>query len=374
MAEKTMTSRERLLRLFRNEETDRLPIWLLFPFHPNTFYADVYRNPCYAPLLPYVERYCDTFDRRSYPGPHFCFNGNPGIVQRTVREEINGLPTEVREIRYKDLVMRHFVETTPGGKQIRHFVDDPLTLKEIAAIPYVFPEPDFTPFYREREELGDKGLMMMDLGDPLVPLYNLASAGDFAVWTLTDYEAMLEFTDIMYERALALYKSYLENNIGDVFFIVGAEFAGPPLVSPAKFNELSVRYVKGIVDLIRGYGKFSILHYHGNLYRVLQGMKEINPDGLHTIEAPPVGDCTITQAREQLGNMILIGNIQYDELRARKPDELEAMVHDAIEEARGGRFILSPTAGPYEDSLTEGQIKNYITFIEAGIKYGKRFC
>jgi hypothetical protein len=273
----------------------------------------------------------------------------------------------------RDLVMRRFTETTPGGKQIRHFVDDPLTLKEIAAIPYVFPEPDFTPFYRERDELGDKGLMMMDLGDPLVPLYNLASAEDFAVWTLTDYEAMLEFTDIMYERALALYKSCLENNVGDVFFIVGAEFAGPPLVSPVKFNELSVRYVKGIVDLIHSYGKFSILHYHGNLYRVLQGMKEINPDGLHTIEAPPVGDCTITQAREQLGNMILIGNIQYDDLRSRQPDELEAMVHDAIEEARGGRFILSPTAGPYEESLTDHQIKNYITFIEAGIKYGKHF-
>jgi hypothetical protein len=368
-----MTSRERLFRLFRNEETDRLPVWLLFPFHPNTFYADVYRNPAYKPLLPYVEQFCDTFDRRSYPGgPLFCFNGNPGVIQRTVTEEINGVPSEIREVCYKDLVMRRFVETTPAGKLIRHFVDDPEKLKEIAAIPYVFPEPDFTPFYRERDELGDKGLMMMDLGDPLVPLYNLASAEDFAVWTLTDYDAMLEFTDLMYERALALYKSYLENNIGDVFFIVGAEFAGPPLVSPEKFNELSVRYVKGIVDLIRSYGKFSILHYHGNLYRVLKGMKEINPDGLHTIEAPPVGDCTITQAREQLGNMILIGNIQYDDLRSQSPESLDAMVRDAVEEARGGRFILSPTAGPYEESLTDHQIKNYIAFIEAGIKYGKQ--
>jgi uroporphyrinogen-III decarboxylase len=367
-----MTSKERLERLFRNQETDRIPIWLLYPYHRTSYYADVYANPYYKSILPCIETYCDTFDRRSYTGKSFCYNGNPEIEQRTVTENMNGIPTEIREIKYKDMVLRQYVETLPLGKRIRRYVDDPAVLKKIAAIPYVPPTYDFVPFYQERDELGDRGLMMMDLGDPLGPLYDLASAGDFAIWTLTDWEAMLEFTDVMYERVLAVYKNYLENNIGDVFFIVGAEFAGPPLVSPDKFNELSVRYVKGIVDLIRSYGKYSIVHYHGNLYRVLGGMKEINPDGLHTIEAPPVGDCTLTQARKELGNMILIGNIQYDDLRGKSRDELGVMVKDAIEEAKGGRFILSPTAGPYEETLSDHQIKNYIAFIEAGIKYGKK--
>jgi uroporphyrinogen-III decarboxylase len=365
-----MTSHERLFRLFANQEIDRIPIWLLFPYHPVDFYTDVYRNPCYNPILPYIEKYCDTFDRRVYPAPHFCFNGNHDIIQRTVKEIINGFPTDVREVSFGKLLLRKFVETTPSGKIIRHFIDDPEKLKEIAAIPYVLPEPDFRKIVQERDELGDKGLLMMDLGDPLVPLYNLASAEDFAVWSLTDYEAMLEFTDLMYQRNFSMYKSCLENNVGDVFFLVGTEFAGPPLVSPEKFNELSVRYVKGIVDLIRSYGKYSIVHYHGNLCMVLSGMKAINPDGLHTIEAPPVGDCTLKQAREALGNMILIGNIQYDDLRGQKPEGIDAMVKDAIHEAGGGRFILSPTAGPYEEVITERQVKNYIAFIEAGIKYG----
>ena len=164
----------------------------------------------------------------------------------------------------------------------------------------------------------------------------------------------------------------MERNIGEVFFIVGAEFAGPPLVSPAKFSEMSARYVKGIVDLIREYGKWSIVHYHGNLYRILDGMKAIGPDGLHTVEAPPIGDCTISQAREVLGKeTILIGNIQYDDLARREPAEIEAMVQAAVEEGRSGRFILSPTAGPYEQEIGEQQVGNYLAFIEAGIKYGK---
>jgi uroporphyrinogen-III decarboxylase len=368
-----MTSRERLQRLFTNQEIDRIPIWLLYPYHPLGCYTDVYKNPYYKPILPYIEKYCDTFDRRSYPASHFCFNGNPEIIQETVQETINGYLTEVRQIRCGKNIFRRFVETTPMGKTIRHFIDDPQMLKDIAAVPYMFPEPDFGTIYKERDDLGDKGLLMMDLGDPLVPLYYLVSAEDFAVWSLTDYDTMLEFTDLMYQRCLAMYKACLEKNVGDVFFIVGTEFAGPPLVSPQKFNELSVRFVKGIVDLIRSYGKYSIVHYHGNLFKVLTGMKEIDPDGLHTIEAPPVGDCTIKQARAALGNMILIGNIQYDDLRSRTPEDIDAMVKDAIAEAEGGRFILSPTAGPYEEVIDDNQVKNYIAFIEAGFKYGRKY-
>jgi len=366
-----MKSRERLLRLFENKEIDHIPIWLLFPYHPYGSYTDVYKNPYYKSIIPYIEKYCDTFDRRNYPAAQFCFNGNPDIVQEWINEKINGFHTRIRQIRYADIILRSYVETTSTGKIIRHLISDPDKLKDIASIPYVFPEPDFTEIKREQEELGDKGLLMMALGDPLVPLYNLISAEDFAIWSLTDYSTMLEFTDLMYKRCLAMYKSCLENNIGDVFFIVGTEFAGPPLVSPQKFNELSARYVKGIINLIRSYGKYSIVHYHGNLFKILSGMKEINPDGLHTIEAPPVGDCTLTQARTVLDNMVLIGNIQYDEFRSQSKEGMEILVRDTINESAGGRFILSPTAGPYEEVITDNQIRNYIAFIEAGIKYGR---
>jgi uroporphyrinogen-III decarboxylase len=365
-----MTSKERLTRLFKNEEVDRIPIWLLFPYHRLGCYVDVYNLPSYKPLLPYIENYCDTLDRRSYYRGLLCYNANTELRERTFTEEVNGLPTAIHEISYRDMRLRHFVETTAGAKVIRHFIDDPAMLERIASIPYIPPRPDFSVYQKEKEELGDRGLMMMALGDPLVPLYGLSSAEDFAIWTLTDYDAMLRFTDEMYKRVYDLYKYYLDNDIGDAFFIVGAEFAGPPLVSPEKFKELSVRYLKGIIDLIRSYGKYSILHYHGNLYRVLDGMKEINPDGLHTIEAPPVGDCTLSQAREKLGNMILIGNLQYDDLRVLEKEELEHMVQNIVEEGRSGRFILSPTAGPYEESISDKMVQNYITFIETGIKHG----
>jgi uroporphyrinogen-III decarboxylase len=367
-----MNSRERLLRLFKGQETDRIPIWLLFPYHKVDYYADVYKLSSYKPLLSYIDEYCDTFDRRNYCKRHFCYNGNPDIKMQAAMREINHVSTEVYEVRYRDLVLNRYIGQTNSGKQIHYLVDNPEMLQRILEIPYGEVRVDFSPYRQEKEALGNRGLMMMDLGDPLAPLYHLCSAEDFAIWTLSDYASLLNFIKVMYERVYDLYKKYLENDIGEVFFIVGAEFAGPPLVSPDKFKDMSVQYLKKIVDLIRSYGKYSIIHYHGNLYKVLDGMKEINSDGLHTIEAPPVGDCTITQARERLDNMVLIGNIQYDDLRRLAPGEVDGMVRAMIKEAGDKRFILSPTAGPYEASIPESMINNYISFIQAGIKYGKK--
>ena len=38
---------------------------------------------------------------------------------------------------------------------------------------------------------------------------------------------------------------------------------------------------------------------------------------------------------------------------------------------KGGRFILSPSAGPYENFINQKAIENYKAFIDAGIKFGK---
>lgn len=366
-----LTSRERLTRLFNGQDIDRIPIWLLAPFHRLNCYADIYNIPCYKKIIEYIGKYCDTFDRRHFD-TGFCYSSSQLINKEIIQKEENGNKIKEEIVSYKDFKLSKVIASGKDGSKINHFVEEIEQLDKILEIPYKPVEPDTSMYLKEKEELGDKGLMMMDIGDPLCPLYNLMSAENFSIFSLTDYEKILEFSDEMYKRVYNLYKYLLERNIGEVFFIVGAEFAGPPMVSPQKFNEMSSRYVKGICDLIREYGKKSIVHYHGNLYRVLDGMKTMNPDGLHTIEAPPIGDCTIPQARAVLGKAtVLIGNIQYDDLAHRDKEEIDEMVRLAIEEGKSGRFILSPTAGPYEEHITDKMIENYITFIEAGIKYGK---
>lgn len=368
---RALTSRERLTRLFQGKEIDRIPIWLLAPYHKVDYYADIYNLPCYRPIVERIEEYCDTFDRRNFD-TGFCYSASPEIVRTRETRRENGALIREEMVSCRDLVLTKSISTGPDGTKVKFFVEEIEDLRHILEMPYLPVEPDTSAYLAEKAELGERGLMMIDIGDPLQPLYHLMSAENFSIFSVTEYDAILEFTDEMYRRVMSLYKFLLERNVGEVFFIVGAEFAGPPLVSPAKFNEMSARYVKGIVDLIRAYGKWSIVHYHGNLRRILGGMRAIDPDGLHTVEAPPIGDCTISQAREVLGEKtILIGNIQYEDLARREPEEIEAMVRAAVEEGKSGRFILSPTAGPYEPEIGEKHIRNYLAFIEAGIRYGK---
>lgn len=364
----TLSSRERLTRLFTGQEIDRVPIWLLAPFHRLDFYADIYNLPSYKPIIPYIDTYCDTLDRRTYPHG-ICYNANPELRQNHRVEQSEKGTAVIDTITYKDFSLTKSIYRGTDGTRIKYFVEDIEDLEKLISIPYIPPRPDLSAYAGEKAELGDKGLMMTDIGDPLGIFYHMMSAEDFSIYSLTEYDKLLELSDILYQRTIDLYTYLLEHDIGEVFFLVGAEFAGPPLVSPDKFNDLSAKYVKGIVDLIRSYGKKSILHYHGQLYDVLEGMKYINPDALHTIEAPPVGNCTIAQAREKLGDMILIGNIQYDDLAHKQPEEIRYMVKQAIAESNG-RFILSPTAGPYEDVLSDTMVENYIAFIKAGIEYG----
>ena len=367
-----MTSRERLLRLFDSKDIDRVPIWLLFPWHPLGCYADVWNIPDYTPIMARITQGdCDSFDRRGVDHG-FCYNANPDIKYVHTISEADGIRKDETTVIGPSLHLTRHLITGKNGTHEKFFIEDPSELEAIVHVPYVPPHPSLEPLRVEREEFGNNGLFMLDLGDPLGPLYHLMSATDFSLATATDYDTMLGFIDAMETRVLDLYRYFLEADAADCYFIVGSEFAGPPIVSPAKFSEMSARYVGKLCDLIRSYGKISIVHYHGNLYRVRDGMKTINPDGLHTIEAPPIGDCSITQAREVLDPMVLIGNVQYDDLIRLPPDEIDAQVKDAMSQAEGGRFILSPTAGPYEASMSAHAVNNYLTFIDAGLKYGKR--
>lgn len=367
-----MNSRERLSRLFAGKEIDRVPVWLLFPYHRIGCYVDVYEQPSYQDIVEVKENYTDIFDRRGFP-IGFCLNSSLKIKYDVIEEKQDGKIIRKTTVSYEDTVLTGVVVDSGegGASRIEYMVKDIEDLEKILEMPYQAPRPDLTQFFKEKEELGDRGLMMASTGDPLGILYSLCKIEDFAIWTLTEKDRLLHFLDVMYERYLDFYEYLLENGVGPVYFIVGSEFAGPPVVSPTNFNDLSTRYVKGIVDKIRSYGMYSIVHYHGFLKDILQGMKEINPDALHTIEAPPVGNCTISEAREVLGDMILIGNIQYDELRSKTPEEMEEMVKEVLEEGKSGRFILSPTAGPYEKELSPRMQENYLKFMKAGLKYGK---
>jgi phytoene dehydrogenase-like protein len=66
-----MTARERLFAALNGEPTDRLPIWLLFPYHYLGCYVDVRTHPGYREIFEYSKERVIMLNRRSIGVPLF---------------------------------------------------------------------------------------------------------------------------------------------------------------------------------------------------------------------------------------------------------------------------------------------------------------
>jgi uroporphyrinogen-III decarboxylase len=235
-------------------------------------------------------------------------------------------------------------------------------------------EKQLQQYLAEKAEFpADYGAMMLDLGEPIGPLYSASTLTEYPIWSVTQNDVVVHLLDRLMERDRAIYGFCLERDLADVYFLVGSELASPPMVSRATFQQWIVPYAKELITAIHRAGKKAIQHYHGQIREILPDFLTMSPDAVHTIEAPPTGNCTFTQAFDIVGNaMTLIGNIQYDFFRSATQAQMREEVRRVIEKCRGRRLILSPSAGPYEPTISDNMVRNYHEFLNAAWEYGRR--
>ena len=368
-----MTSRERLWAALDGREPDRVPIWMLYPRERLDYYVDVHNLPSYARVTPAIWAETDWLDRRSIPAPPF-YNAAAQVESEvevgddwTVRRSVLHTPRG-------DLTSEHRQDReNASGARTAHYCQDISDLDKVLSIPYEPVEPDLTAFHQAAAKLGDDGLMMVNMGMPIGVAYGLTHPETFAIWTLTEREALVRFTRAMFEREYAFFEKALAGGAGPVFFSVGTEFVAPPMCSPAAFDALITPFDAPLFELIHRHGGKVIVHHHGNTDAILERIADLGADGMQPIEEPPIGDCTMAKAKRRIGDRVcLVGSVQYDDFERLTPDEMEALVKRQIRDAApGGGMILAPTAGPYATHLSERQQENTMRFIEAGRKWGR---
>jgi len=365
-----LTSRERLGRLFNGEDIDRVPIWLLFPYFPSASYADIWENSSYRPILQKVYDSTDIIERRHFD-IGFCFNAHPDIRCESHQSIEDENTVSERRISYGNIELRNSVTKGESGSFVEPFAKNIGDLEKLLAMPYRQAEPQVDWFFKEQEKFGQRGLMAADLGDPLSVFHGLCSETDFVLWCYEETRKVMDFLDAISARTLSAYKFLLERGVADIYWISGSEFACPPMLPPAYFDRLVVRYTKPLVDLVRSYGKKTMIHCHGKIGTVLSGLAAIGTDSHHPLEGPPMGDCTLSQVRQVLGERtILAGNIQLGDLWSATETETEDLVRRTIEEGKQGPFILSITGGPSAPQIDERVVKNYLKIIETALDAG----
>jgi len=364
---KSVTPRERLFAALRGEPTDHVPVWLLFPHDRAPYYADVHALEAYRPVCEMIPQKAVTLNRRGFDLPLY------GADVKCWREELSGG------------VRRNWVEG-PGGVKLynehgkKALLETDEDLEAWASLPFANEdeitaalEKQLDAYMAEKRAFPQElGAMMLDLGEPIGPIYYGSNLESFSIWSLTRHDVVKGVLEKLMARCRVVYQKCLERELAETYFLVGSELAAPPLVGRAAFQSWIVPYAKEVVAMARSAGVFAVQHFHGHIRGVLDGFVEMAPHALHTIEAPPVGNCTFTQAYGAVGkNITLIGNIQYDEFRSRTPDEMRRAVRAVLEECRGRRLVLSPTAGPFDSNPPRRIIENYCAILDEAWRFGE---
>ena len=375
-----MTSRERLFAVLNGEPTDRTPIWLLFPWHEYGAYIDVRGMPKLKRITALAEQYCITLDRRNM-GVKWCagdvaesWSGTDNAEEKITRHTLS----------YKGVTLWSEHGVRRGAVVNKKLLDSVEDIEALCEFPVELDEkniaaalaPQIEGYGREKAEFPEHfGAMMLDLGEPISLIYHNSNLEELSIASYYEEtsDKIASFLARLNEQKKLVYKRTLELGLADVYFMVGSELAAPPMVGIDTFRKWIVPFAKELTAMVHDGGKHVIQHFHGQIKHILPWFVEMGADAVHTIESPPVGNCTITEAYDVVGDKLaLIGNIQYDDFRSMTTEQMRRAVTDLLDEVDGRRFILSPSAGPYDPEIDGRFISNYETFIETGWNYGRK--
>lgn len=370
-----MNSRERILVALGGQAPDRVPIstYELVGYNSRAFENN---DPSYANLMAAIREKSDCFCLWD-PGSNETFLASSFPVEMDVQECREGnITVRKRTLHTPEGVLTQTTKIIDGVHttwQTEHWCK---SLRDVAAalsVPYEPLEYDVSDYARIKGEVGENGIIMVSLADPLWLAADLMSFQDYVVWARTDSESFARTVAVMHGRVMENLRRLLAVNVADLHRICGPEYATPPFLPPGCFERFVVPYVTEMVELIHSKGAKTRFHCHGRIGQVLDMVLETGADGLDPCEAPPDGDVVLGEVKRRVGGrMCLFGNLQLKVLEHGAAAEVEKAVEECMASAkRGGGYVIMPTAAPIHSPLAGKTEENYLRFIDAALKYGK---
>jgi len=370
-----MTSRERILKVLNYEIPDRVPIstYELVGYNSKAWENN---QPSYKTLMDYIRKYTDCICMWQ-PGSNEMILGSAAKVD--IKEERRELNDELIIKRKLNTPKGELTQTYKIKKnvnthwQVEHWCKNIEDVEKILSLPYEPVEYDFSDYERIKNEVGDKGVIMISIPDPLCYAAELMDMGNFTVWAMTEPEHFEKVLKIVFERIMENLKRMLDIQIVDLYRLCGPEYATPPYLPPHLFNRFVTSYVKEMNDLIHKKGGKIRFHCHGRLKEVIKFILETDSDGLDPCEAPPDGDITLKELKQiTKGKLPLFGNLQLKLLEHGTKEEVRHAVIDCIDAAKeDGGYVIMPTAAPINVPLSSKTEENYKVFIDTALEYGE---
>lgn len=365
-----ISSRERLLKTLRHEQTDRVPIstYELVGWNENAWEN---KEQSYGRLMDAIRENTDCIYMLN-PGNRVI--PNTGSSEKTWKEGASTFTKSVFHTSNGDLESLHRIDDDIHTTwTLKHLLEDLSDIDKYLSLPYNPPDLEMDSFFNEQSKLGDRGVMMITLDDPICLGAELFEMSKFLIFAITEPEKIKYFLDAIFERQFHSLKELLKHDVKDVIFrISGPEYATPPYLPPDYFHDLVNCYLIKTCKEIRNAGGISRIHSHGKIGKIIDQFAQTEADAIDPIEPLPDGDITLGEVKRLYGKKFcLFGNIELKELETSDPGNIDILVKKAMEEAKdGGGFVLMPTAAPINVPLTKQTERNFLQMIESGLKYG----
>lgn len=257
------------------------------------------------------------------------------------------------------LTVRYTYETPKGelSKVVVYPSDNPPTnveklikdLKEdFEKFTYLMQTPisyDGEVFNRQKKSLGENGIMCVPATAPgMHSLVDYFDGGlEAMTYALYDYpELFEELIDIYHKRSVKECEMAIDAGADSI--LTGGS-GSITLASPKLWREFSLPTIKAVTHMCREAGVISGIHSCGiEMCMVEACANETELDYINPLEIPPMGDCTLKQAREKAGKRLcLMGNLNTPQLMLNgtanqvRLESLRAM----LDAGRDGAFVLS---------------------------------
>ncbi len=371
-----MTRRERLMATLRGEAVDRPAVsfyeiggWKFDVTDPDPF--NIYNSPDWGPLIRLAEEESDLIRMMGPQRVKAAGNCRDEFFHEQVYMQ-DGSEYTRQTLTVAGRTMSSLSRRDPDVStvwDVEHLLKDSDDVRAYLQLPdQVFAyEYSVQALLAEEEELGDAGIVMVDVGDPIAHTAALFSMEDYTVFALTEPALFHRLLEKHAGHIYPMVEQIARQFPGHLWRICGSEYASEPFLPPHLYQEYVVRYTKPMVDMIQKYGGYARIHSHGRLRNIMPHIAAMGASGLDPVEPPPQGDMQLIDIRRRYGaDMVLFGNIEASELELLPPADFEARVRQALREGTDGEgrgFVLMPSACPYGRRIAPHVLANYETMV-----------
>jgi len=226
---------------------------------------------------------------------------------------------------------------------------------------------------REKElHVGRHGLPYVEVADPFYTVCEMFPTEMFFIKTRTDVERIRRLLDQTGKRIICGIET-LCRDAGCPFILrlIGAEMAVPPFMSRDDFLRFEGEFYKQVADISRRYGVPAAFHCHGPVRDIMDDVWNMGYALMEPFESPPRGNVTIAGALAKADSRgVVFGGVDEVIFTTGGPDELSKAVQRCLDDARGTNapYILSQSATPFYDPLSDAVKENLLLFMELGTR------